>query len=276
MGNESSEYLPLTSSPSESTARLRRYERDGWLTSIKARDLALLLVLAVQSIALVILCIALRDARASAPICPESGGNLLYSPAQNAVEWEIRRFTVGREHKTPYQGLSDDVDRAWGDLYNRESSPSMPTSSLLTFVIDTILRIPKSEAALLPNKTYPLKDDPGYYIAGLDVFHQLHCLNVVRKALNKEYYANDAHVDEEHVSHCVDSVRQSLMCNADISVNVWQWSDELKGVVGHSSQVHSCKNFDKLKSWAQGHRLRKWIDTRTYVPDGLPDPPVFS
>ena len=42
--------------------------------------------------------------------------------------------------------------------------------------LDTLLKIPKSEAALLPNKTYPIKHEPGYYLAGLDVFHQLHCL----------------------------------------------------------------------------------------------------
>jgi hypothetical protein len=38
------------------------------------------------------------------------------------------------------------------------------------------MKIPRSEAALLPNKTYPIKHEPGYYLAALDVFHQLHCL----------------------------------------------------------------------------------------------------
>ena len=38
------------------------------------------------------------------------------------------------------------------------------------------MKIPRSEAILLPNKTYPIKDQPGYYIGILDVFHQLHCL----------------------------------------------------------------------------------------------------
>ena len=38
------------------------------------------------------------------------------------------------------------------------------------------MKIPRNEAVLLPNKTYPIRDEPGYYIAELDVFHQLHCL----------------------------------------------------------------------------------------------------
>jgi hypothetical protein len=42
--------------------------------------------------------------------------------------------------------------------------------------VDGIVKIPRSEAARLPNKTYPIQNEPGYYLAGLDVFHQLHCL----------------------------------------------------------------------------------------------------
>ncbi|KAG5649863.1 hypothetical protein H0H81_001738, partial [Sphagnurus paluster] len=81
-------------------------------------------------------------------------------PAQSVLEYEVKSFTPGREHKTIYQGLSDEADRAWGELYNH-----------------TIMKIPKSEAVLLPNKTYPILDEPGYYLGGLDVFHQLHCLH---------------------------------------------------------------------------------------------------
>ena len=156
------------------------------------------------------------------------------APAQVAIEYEVKSFTAGRENKTIYQGLSDDVDRAWGELYNRTSRFGLPIRVLRLNnpVADTIMKIPRSEAVLLPNKTYPIKDDPGYYIAELDVFHQLHCLvssivchkkkscnkynhmipkNNIRRALHREYYANDTDLDEDHVSHCVDAIRQSLM-----------------------------------------------------------------
>lgn len=39
-----------------------------------------------------------------------------------------------------------------------------------------ISRVPKSEAARLPNKTYPVENEKDEYFVGLDVFHQLHCL----------------------------------------------------------------------------------------------------
>ena len=36
--------------------------------------------------------------------------------------------------------------------------------------------IPMEQAAKLPVKTTPIPEAPGYYVVGLDVFHQLHCL----------------------------------------------------------------------------------------------------
>ena len=36
--------------------------------------------------------------------------------------------------------------------------------------------IPHEQAAQLPVKTAAIPEEPGYYVVGLDVFHQLHCL----------------------------------------------------------------------------------------------------
>ncbi len=41
------------------------------------------------------------------------------APAQEALENEVKVFTVGREERTIYQGFDAEADRAWGDLYNR-------------------------------------------------------------------------------------------------------------------------------------------------------------
>lgn len=74
---------------------------------------------------------------------------------------------------------TDEVDRAWEDLYN--SKPVLGSSrndtllnSILTLV--GISAIPKSEAAKLQGPTEPFINQPDHYIVMLDVFHQLHCL----------------------------------------------------------------------------------------------------
>jgi len=87
-------------------------------------------------------------------------------------------FTVGLSWPgfTRWQGKSPETDSAWQELYNSESLISIYRVAL-TDPSDTILRIPKEQAALLPNRTVPIVDDPeGYYISQIDVFHQLHCL----------------------------------------------------------------------------------------------------
>ncbi|KAH8813398.1 hypothetical protein DL96DRAFT_1424353, partial [Flagelloscypha sp. PMI_526] len=157
------------------------------------------------------------------------------APVENALEYEVKVFTLmNGTNYPPYRGVSDEADKAWRNLYD-----------------GTFIRISKSDAARLPNRTYPIADEPGYYIAQLDVFHQLHCLNTIRKTLNPERYVGDLNLEEEHVRHCIDSIRQSLMCMSDISTIVWQWNEEKKSVQGKTSIAHSCRNFDKLQKWTR-------------------------
>jgi hypothetical protein len=50
-----------------------------------------------------------------------------------------------------------------------------------------MVKIPASVAAKLVNKTVPIPEDlgysSGYYLIGLDVFHQLHCLVVLPSSI---------------------------------------------------------------------------------------------
>ncbi|KAG7443903.1 uncharacterized protein BT62DRAFT_971708, partial [Guyanagaster necrorhizus] len=143
----------------------------------------------------------------------------------------------------------------------------------------SIFKIPKNQAAFLPNKTYPIHHGREYYLASLDVFHQLHCLVgyllpfIGTDAVYKEHY-DDPHADTDHVSHCIDEIRQSLI--ADASVNVWQWSDDLSLVLGYSSQAHRCRNFDKLRDWVRERQIDHWSDIKVFVGDDLPFPPIIS
>jgi hypothetical protein len=65
-------------------------------------------------------------------------------------------------------------------------------------------------------------------------------------------------------------------CNADISVNVWQWNEQLDSVAGHSAIAHSCRNFNKIKDWARERRIHEWIDEKLHVDDDLEIPVIYS
>lgn len=68
----------------------------------------------------------------------------------------------------------------------------------------------------------------GLWRTGLDVFHQLHCLNMVRKRFDPDYYpAEDPpRLSNMHRDHCLDYIRQSLMCHADATPVRLEWRKE--------------------------------------------------
>ncbi|KAK7696234.1 hypothetical protein QCA50_000887 [Cerrena zonata] len=227
----------------------------------RSRIRATWLIIGVQNLVIIILAILLyiRGNESNSDFA-----QLPYSPAQHVLEPQLKTFTM-EPNSTVYQGEpSKAVDDAWSKLYNNIG----------------ISKIPKSEARLLPNKTLPIPGDEENYVAALSVFHQLHCLNILRKALRPDYYRNSvtgylAGISPEmlpdHLSHCVDNIRQSLMCSSDISVIVWQWDDAAQVASPRMDTVHSCRNFDKVVEWAKDHR-NAHFDVNVHVKDDLVTP----
>ncbi|MCJ1326859.1 hypothetical protein MMC10_003525 [Thelotrema lepadinum] len=94
-------------------------------------------------------------------------------------------------------------------------------------------------------------------LSGLAVFHELHCVNVLRvgfwaafdgtweeKQLLKDH---NRRPDMHHIRHCFDYLRQSLMCMAD--TNLEPVDMEVMGATGWGFQ-RTCRDFDGLRTWA--------------------------
>ena len=96
--------------------------------------------------------------------------------------------------------------------------------------------------------------------SALAVFHQLHCLNEVREGLyamevhnvKDEDAANGSDNDHDHGSylphtrHCIDLMRQSLMCQPDLTIE--RKDEELGGVTGFGTE-HQCIDWQQLLDW---------------------------
>ena len=102
-----------------------------------------------------------------------------------------------------------------------------------------------------------------YFVA---VYHQLHCLvrlvlisclsifdwpyqSVVRAALYHYQEGVAQTVDWLHMVHCLDSLRQSLMCSADDTL-LYSNGSQVFG----DGQLHVCRNWNTLRSWTEGHK----------------------
>ncbi|KAF9530399.1 hypothetical protein CPB83DRAFT_810742 [Crepidotus variabilis] len=180
---------------------------------------------------------------------------MVYSPAQDIIEPQNVVFTSGFVPEVSiYQGPSSpERDQAWEDLYSYGIS-----------------RIPKSSAARLVNKTVPIPDDPDHYVVMLKVFHQLHCLNMLRLRLwsNGTFDPSNILMSMDHLSHCMDSLRQALMCSSDITPIPWSWNYETKEAKPVADIQHSCRNFNKVKEWARENHVKSF-NPKVYVEDDL-------
>lgn len=80
---------------------------------------------------------------------------------------------------------------------------------------------------------------------------------MVRKATRPDYYIAhpaegqtedpDIQIEHRHIAHCIDAIRQSLMCASDITPYTWQWSEEFQTHINHVKNPHTGRNFEKLK-----------------------------
>jgi hypothetical protein len=61
-------------------------------------------------------------------------------------------------------------------------------------------------------------------------------------------------ISPPHIRHCIDLLRQSLMCNADLTVEVKD--DKAGGVHGFGTE-HQCVDWDSLVSWTTEWETRK-------------------
>lgn len=137
-------------------------------------------------------------------------------------------------------------------------------------------QISAESAARLPNKTTPLANNPAHFMVELYVFHQLHCLNLLRKLVYPDVYEMDLTSGSEeaedniyHMEHCYEQLRQSIQCASDIGTIYWEWSPEKEKMFGNLKTTHTCKDFDKIREWAVAHQLKEEFNWFTPV-EGAP------
>jgi hypothetical protein len=147
-------------------------------------------------------------------------------------------------------GNSTAADEAWYALYPK-----------------TVLRIPKSSADKLINETIPIAGDEDHYPVLISVFHELHCLDSIRHI----YFGRTEHFDRDpvvnaqvlapdHIDHCFDSLRQTIMCGADIAPMPYRWNERRQKALGALDVQHTCRDFDSLLDWAKRpeHDITGW------------------
>ncbi|KAK8014347.1 hypothetical protein PG990_007643 [Apiospora arundinis] len=87
------------------------------------------------------------------------------------------------------------------------------------------------------------------HLVQLDLAHQLHCLDVVRKAMYPDYYAERALLRGVHAQHCVDVLLQNLLCDASVDVYTHNWVETQRHPFPDMSLNRQCRDFDAVLAW---------------------------
>ncbi|KAI0538676.1 hypothetical protein GGR58DRAFT_500842 [Xylaria digitata] len=110
------------------------------------------------------------------------------------------------------------------------------------------------------NSTDHIRTGDGYYIGILGVYHHLHCLNNLRRIIHWDYYKERIEWVENTgpFNHCIDAIRQSLMChaNTEMHTGIWVYDPEIPHATALGSHAATtCVNWESLDGWARGRAL---------------------
>ncbi|KAF8868254.1 hypothetical protein CPB84DRAFT_1740886 [Gymnopilus junonius] len=189
--------------------------------------------------------------RMQIPTLPE----MPFSPANVALEYrqEYIVFNGSFNHPSVYRGPpTPELDAAW---YNVSIGVK-----LARLTREQLLEIGKEDS---PSKVKYTEEDGGGYMAALEVTHQLHCLNMLRKYLYYDYYGTfDPFFTESkpdtyrmHLEHCIDNLRQVLMCTADANMITFEWVRGFSTAYPDFNTRHQCRNFEKLIDWQNSNGI---------------------
>ncbi|KAI0015521.1 hypothetical protein F4780DRAFT_786689 [Xylariomycetidae sp. FL0641] len=95
---------------------------------------------------------------------------------------------------------------------------------------------------------FPWDTDKGVYL--LQGFHNLHCLRTLFRYVMYAERKQAQHIALVHVLHCLDQLRQDVICNADDTPRYAGFQDP-PGT--GSGQVRMCRDWGKLERWALEH-----------------------
>ncbi|KAJ7506561.1 hypothetical protein B0H11DRAFT_235190 [Mycena galericulata] len=88
---------------------------------------------------------------------------------------------------------------------------------------------------------------PNYRLFGVSMFHQLHCLDKMRTAVTMD---PPTEWEKWHVQHCLNYVRQMLLCAANVRLEPVTASEEGMKVDGLGVK-HVCRDWSSLYDLAE-------------------------
>ncbi|KFY02194.1 hypothetical protein O988_02328 [Pseudogymnoascus sp. VKM F-3808] len=186
----------------------------------------------------------------------------LLTKRMNGTLLETEPLSIYRQPPSP------EVDAAWNRIQTRNPIP-ISLSDLLALGKDP------SDTAKFPES---FGFGPDAYIGKIDVFHQIHCLNMLRMSLrpNFDYYygsrfppgvpTNKLH--NLHLGHCLHILLENLMCSGNVDIYTHYWMDAQKHAFPDFNINHKCRDFDAILAWQEENSIPVEKFATVFAPPG--------
>ncbi|THH13068.1 hypothetical protein EW146_g7117 [Bondarzewia mesenterica] len=118
----------------------------------------------------------------------------------------------------------------------RSSLSSLPS---ISYTFESSTRYTPTSSSLpswfasLPHQLGYIRLGPNKRIFAISMSHASHCVYLFAKAIAEDWLSADEGGNEEHLHHCLNYVRQHLLCEADTMLEEYGWLESAKqGVIG--------------------------------------------
>ncbi|GLB00649.1 hypothetical protein AtubIFM57143_009701 [Aspergillus tubingensis] len=196
--------------------------------------------------------------------------HLIASPLWEAVELERKTINASIESENPFKGApSEELDHAWHQLF-----------------INSNVRVTAEDLAKINRTSVPINDEKGGYYAipaalpgetlpsppypTTFVLHHVVTDDRYKKFLRQVVYHSYYHIGKPttplHIEHCIDNLRQNIMCKADVSLLTFTWDPTDRAPKPNFVVEHECANWDKVDKWAEEHRFDIFDETTLIHP----------
>ncbi|KAI5812026.1 hypothetical protein BZA77DRAFT_253862, partial [Pyronema omphalodes] len=162
------------------------------------------------------------------------------------------------------------LDLAWNQI---------TTTNLVAIPDDALVAMNKSPTGLV---RFP-PDTPGgvagKVVGAVEVFHHLHCLDLLRKKIHEDYYKDKdsnwesgPEVMRLHIDHCIDMLRQKLMCDGDVGMITYIWIKGHNYPMPDFSNTHRCRNFEGIRNWVEENKVPMEVQKIKKTENDIPIP----
>ncbi|KAL1971990.1 hypothetical protein VTN31DRAFT_7209 [Thermomyces dupontii] len=101
------------------------------------------------------------------------------------------------------------------------------------------------------------REEEDKYIAVAMGTHQLHCLHFIWQDHYARYFPNTTlrkqkevpELYELHYEHCIDVIRQTIMCDFDTTLLSYDWVADHHVPTPNTNVMHKCIDWDALQAW---------------------------